>query len=60
VFPVRYEIGHILFSIRKTPLQRGYYIRAMTAKGQLQNKSLVVILKGVGAKTNCLAVNCQL
>jgi hypothetical protein len=33
--------------------QRGYYIRTTTVKVQLQKKkSLVVNLKGLGAKTN--------
>jgi hypothetical protein len=40
-------------------LQRGCYIRTMTVRVQLKKKSLVVILKGLGAKTDRWAVNRQ-
>jgi hypothetical protein len=40
--------------------QRGCYITTITAGVQLKKKmSGVVGLKGLDAKTNCLAVNCQ-
>jgi hypothetical protein len=39
--------------------QRGCYIRTSTARVQLKKKSLVVGLKGPGAKVNRLAVNRQ-
>jgi hypothetical protein len=38
---------------------RGCYIRTMTARVQLKEKSLVVSLQGLGPETNWLAVNHQ-
>jgi hypothetical protein len=43
-------MGLSLF-IRGRPI-RGFYIRTITARVQLEIKSLVVILKGPDAKTN--------
>jgi hypothetical protein len=39
--------------------QRGCYLRTVTADGQLGKNILSVSLKGLGAKTNLLAVNRQ-
>jgi hypothetical protein len=49
---VHFDKGHA-YSLETDPFirQRGCYIRAMTARVQLKKKSLVVILKGLDAKT---------
>jgi hypothetical protein len=41
------------------PLIRGCYIRTYDPKDSVAKHSLVVILEGLGAKTNRLAVNRQ-
>jgi hypothetical protein len=54
-------VGEAQQQLQTTPFshQRGCYIRTITASVQLENKILVVGLKGLVAKTNCLAVNRQ-
>jgi hypothetical protein len=47
------------YEINPSSRQGGCYVRTMIARVQLQKKILVVILKGLGAKTNCFAVNRQ-
>jgi hypothetical protein len=53
------ERQNIFVSDNSSSRQRGCYIRTVTARVQLNKKSLAVSLKGLDAKTNRLAVKLE-